>query len=78
MPANFSGQLIATSAVITEAMHFAIENINGPALLLEFLEVSNVKGVECCQSEDLRRAVALMTKYVDTPMDFADATLVLL
>ncbi|MCE0522758.1 MAG: PIN domain-containing protein [Methylacidiphilales bacterium] len=75
---GFNGQLITTSAVITEAMHFLIRHLNGPALLLEFLEVSSVKVVECCQPEDLRSAVALMTKYADTPMDFADATLVLL
>ena len=28
--------------------------------------------------EELQRAVALMEKYADVPMDFADATLVLL
>jgi uncharacterized protein len=75
---NFSGGLITTSAVIAEAMYFATENINGPALLLEFLEASSVEVIECCQPDDLRRAVSLMAKYTDTPMDFADATLVLL
>jgi predicted nucleic acid-binding protein len=76
--ANFEGQLITTCAVITEAMHFLMRHVNGPALLLEFLEISSVKVVECCQPDDLQRAVGLMTKYADTPMDFADATLVLL
>jgi uncharacterized protein len=33
---------------------------------------------ECTQSSQLKRAVVLMRKYADTPMDFADATLVLL
>ena len=75
---EFGGQLVTTSAVITEAMYFLVRHANGPTLLVEFLATSGTKMVECCQAEDLYRAVQLMTKYDDTPMDFADATLVLL
>ena len=75
---SFSGQLITTSAVIGEAMHFLVRHANGPTLFIEFLQVSDTQIVECCQADDLQRAVKLMTKYADTPMDFADATLVLL
>ena len=75
---NFKGRLITTGAVITEAMYFAITNVDGPSKVLEFLESSGTEVVECCQLDDLQRAVALMNTYADTPMDFADATLVLL
>ena len=74
----FIGQFITTGAVIGEAMHFLVDRAGGPALFIEFLKASNTKVVECCQPEDLRSAVALMSQYKDTPMDFADATLVLL
>jgi predicted nucleic acid-binding protein len=33
---------------------------------------------DLCQPGELHEAAALMEKYADTPMDFADATLVLL
>ncbi len=75
---SFSGQLFTTGAVIGEAMHFLVDYANGPTLFLEFCKANSAKIVECCQPEDLQRTVVLMTKYADTPMDFADATLVLL
>jgi predicted nucleic acid-binding protein len=59
-------------------MHFLVDYAGGPPLLLEFLKTTGMEIVECCQPEDLQPAVELMTKYEDTPMDFADATLVLL
>lgn len=45
-------------------------------LLVDFVEASGLRVYECAQLPDLRRAVALMSKYADTPMDFADATLI--
>jgi uncharacterized protein len=75
---RFTGQFITTSAVVTEAMFFAICDARGPGQLLDFIESSRTKVVDCCQPNELKGAVRLMQKYVDTPMDFADATLVLL
>jgi predicted nucleic acid-binding protein len=75
---RFSGQLITTNAVVTEAMFFAIEDSRGPVQLLDFIESSGTKVVDYCQPNHLKNAVKLMQKYTDTPMDFADATLVLL
>jgi uncharacterized protein len=75
---RFTGQFMTTGAVVTEAMFFAIEDARGPGQLLDFIESSRTKVVDCCQPNDLNRAVKLMQKYADTPMDFADATLVLL
>jgi predicted nucleic acid-binding protein len=75
---QFRGHLITTSAVITEAFHLVRRYPRGPERVLEFLKASGTTVQECCQPDDLQRAVTLMTKYADTPMDFADATLVLL
>lgn len=74
----FTGLLCTTSAVITEAMHLVSADRNGPAMLVEFLESSRTEIHELARMADLKRAVALMRKYQDAPMDFADATLVLL
>ena len=74
----FRGRLITTGAVLVEAFHLVRRYPRGPDHLLEFLEMSGTTTVECCQRDSLRAALALMNKYADTPMDFADATLVLL
>ena len=74
---GFTGRLLTTGAVITEAMHFVGGHRSGPGLLLRFLEQSRAEIIECVRLAELRPTVALMQKYADTPMDFADATLVL-
>jgi len=75
---DFTGEFVLTSAVVTESMYFVSNLHRGPEALQEFLEVGQTRIVECCQPSDLKQAVRLMQKYRDTPMDFADATLVLL
>lgn len=75
---GYSGQLLTTSAVITEAMHFVTFSRDGPELLTEFVDLTATRVYDCAQPAQLRRAVGLMRKYADTPMDFADASLVLL
>jgi predicted nucleic acid-binding protein len=75
---QFTGELFTTSAVITEAMHFVSPNLKGPRLLLEFITTSGMTVFDFTQPDGLERAVTLMEKYSDIPMDFADATLVLL
>ena len=75
---TFGGQLVTTSAVITEAMHFATISRNGPHLLAEFVVASAMEVYDLSRPPELLEAVALMEKFADTPMDFADATLVLL
>ncbi len=74
----YAGQLCTTGAVITEGMHLVGADPNGPTVLADFIESAGVIISECTQPGQLKRAVALMRKYADTPMDFADATLVLL
>ena len=75
---TFGGQLITTSAVMTEAMHFVVMGRNGPHLLAEFVVASAMEVYDLSRPPELLEAVALMEKYADIPMDFADATLVLL
>jgi predicted nucleic acid-binding protein len=75
---SFTGQLFTTSAVITEAMDFLSGASNGPSLLAEFVAQSAVQVQDFSQADELAEAVRRMTKYADIPMDYADATLVLL
>ena len=49
----------------------------GPKLA-EFVRSSGLDIVESMAFDRLQAAVELMARYRDTPMDFADATLVLL
>jgi hypothetical protein len=74
----FAGMLCSTTAVITEAMYLLQNNQNGPRRLAEFVQAAGVHIFESAQPQQLLSAVSLMEKYSDTPMDFADATLVLL
>ena len=73
----FTGQLITTSAVITESMYFLSEVSGGPLALAELITASSTLIVDLAAPEDLVQAARLMEKYRDTPMDFADATLVI-
>jgi hypothetical protein len=75
---GFSGSLATTSAVITEAMHFVSATRGGPRLLADLVRTSGMGVFDLCRPPELDAAAALMDKYADTPMDFADATLVLL
>lgn len=74
----FRGRLATTSAVITEAMHFVSASAEGPRILADLVAASEMDVFDLTAPPELHEAVALMEKYADTPMDFADATLVLL
>ena len=75
---GFSGQLVTTSAVITESMHLVASVRHGPALLAELVSSAGIKSYDLCAAPYLREAAALMEKYPKVQMDFADATLLLL
>jgi len=74
----FVGELCTTGAVIVEAMHFVVAATNGPTLLANFVEASELRIYTLSHPSQLREAARPMQKYADTPMDFADATLVIL
>jgi predicted nucleic acid-binding protein len=75
---GFTGQLATSSAVITEAMHLVSSSREGPRLLAELVQSSQAEVYDLCRPPELLEATLLMERYADTPMDFADATLVLL
>jgi len=75
---HFAGGLATTSGVITAAMHFVSAAPIGARLLAEFVAASGLAVYDLCRPPELEAAVDLMEKYADAPMDFADATLVLL
>lgn len=76
--ASFSGMLLTTGAVVTETMYFLGGLPDGAEILTGFLDDAQVDIRDCFGSTQLRAAAHLMKKYADIPMDFADATLVLL
>lgn len=75
---RFAGRLTTTSAVITEAMHLVASDTRGPRALAELVSAASIEIHELCRAPDLRKAVELMETYVELPMDYADATLLLL
>jgi uncharacterized protein len=72
------GRLVTTGAVVTEATFFLQNARDGIARLFELLENPKIEIRDSFQPVGLRAAVDLMNRYADTPMDFADATLVVL
>jgi predicted nucleic acid-binding protein len=70
--------LCTTGAVVTEAMHFVAGSRSGPRFLSEFVTSARIRVFDFAQPSALRACATLMERYADTPMDYADATLVLL
>ena len=75
---RFRGRMVTTSAVITEAMQIVATSTAGPRYLSELVSTCQIEVLDLCRPPELDEAVLLMERYADTPMDFADATLVLL
>jgi len=68
------GGFCTTSAIIFEAMHFLSVRLEAAERLVTFLAASRTHIVD--PTDQLACCISLMRKYVDTPMDFGDATLV--
>lgn len=74
---DFRGRFLTTEPVMTEALYLLGPSVQNQKACIDFI----LKGgaILISQSSDsLLRCVALMEKYSDVPMDFADATLVAL
>jgi predicted nucleic acid-binding protein len=73
---TWSGAVVTTEAVLTESTHLLSGIKTGPMTVLDFI----LRGTVMVPTNDkaLRRCRFLMDKYSDTPMDYADATLVVL
>jgi predicted nucleic acid-binding protein len=74
---SFRGGILTTEPVLTEAMYLLSPSIRAQRACIEFILKGGASLVPQ-SAESLARAAALMGKYKDIPMDFADATLVAL
>ena len=75
---NVLGRLVTTGAVVTEATFFLQNVRDGISRLFDLLANPRIEIRDGFQVPSLRAAAILMERYADTPMDFADATLVVL
>lgn len=74
---GWSGDLVTTDAVLTEATHLLARLPGGGTACLDFV-LSGGAVLVPNSVQGLRRARDLMKQYADLPMDYADATLVAL
>lgn len=74
---TFSGKIMTTEPVLTEILYLLGSSVKAQKTCIEFILKGGATLVP--QSpESLSKAIMLMEKYKDIPMDFADATLVVL
>jgi predicted nucleic acid-binding protein len=72
---DFKGKLFTTEPVLTETLYLLGPSIKAQRLCIDFILKRGATLIPQSM-ESLSRASALMEKYEDIPMDFADATLV--
>jgi len=71
---NFKGKLITSWAVITEVSHMLDFNLKVQIDFLKWIEVGGIEIYNISQDE-IANIRIMMEKYLDVPMDLADATL---
>lgn len=74
---SWTGQVVTTEAVLTESTHLLGRIAGGAIACLDFV-LSGGALLIPATANSIRRARDLMKRYADCPMDFADATLVVL
>jgi predicted nucleic acid-binding protein len=74
---SIRGRVVTTGAIITEAACFLQDTRDGIRNLIALVEALRIEIWDCFAIDALHSAQRLMAIYADTPMDFADATLVL-
>lgn len=74
---SWTGQVVTTEAVLTESTHLLGRIVGGAIACLDFV-LSGGALLVPATANSIRRARELMNRYADCPMDFADATLVVL
>ena len=70
--------LWTTMPIITETMYFLRTAVEACSEFVGFLRDAHMKVEAFSSLDELNRAAVLMKKYRDVPMDFADASLVVL
>jgi len=71
---SFHGELITSWSVITEVSHMLDFNLRVQIDFLKWIELGGIKLYDIPQNEIVNIRV-MMEKYLDIPMDLADATL---
>ena len=74
---NWTGPVITTEAILTETLYLVGPQWKAQQVCLEFILRGAFQLVPSSQAS-LKRVAVLMEKYRNVPMDFADATLVVL
>ena len=74
---TWTGPVVSTEAVLTEATHLLASVDTGVTACVEFFLQGGAVLVPSTPAS-LKRVRVLLDKYADLPMDFADATLVTL
>jgi predicted nucleic acid-binding protein len=74
---TFRGAIYTTEPVLTETLYLLGPSIKAEKACVDFILQGGVNLVPQSH-KSLSRAIVLMEKYNDIPMDFADATLVVL
>ena len=74
---DWTGPVVSTEAVLTEAAHLMARVDGGIAKCVEFFLAGGAVLVPT-SARSLKRAHTLIQKYADQPKDFADASLVAL
>jgi predicted nucleic acid-binding protein len=74
---RWTGQVVTTEAVLTESTHLLGRIAGGAIACLDFVLSGGALLIPATASS-IRCARDLMKRYADCPMDFADATLVVL
>ena len=71
---SYKGKLITSWAVITEVSHMLDFNLQVQIDFLKWCEVGGIEVYDISQTE-ISNIRIMMEKYIDVPMDLADATL---
>lgn len=74
---NYEGHLYTSWPVITEVLHMLDFNVAVPVDFLKWLQKEALEVVSISK-ESITRIIELSEKYANVPMDFADATLIVI
>ncbi|TYQ15692.1 UNVERIFIED_CONTAM: hypothetical protein Cloal_2173 [Acetivibrio alkalicellulosi] len=74
---SFRGRLYTSWPVITEALHMLDFSVETQMNLLEWIKRGSLE-VKDISRENIGRIIELSKKYSDVPMDFAEATLIII